>query len=61
MSSEYNKLRPCLINSEIDFVITIETELEHGEKYTASYNVNVLNSSLKIMVNSVEVSGSIII
>lgn len=61
LSSQYNKLRPCFINSATDFVITIKTELEHGGTYTASYNVNVLDSSLKIRVENVDVSDSIII
>lgn len=59
--TQYNKLRPCLLNSPNDFVITIKTELEYGGTHTTSYNVNVLDSSLKIMVNSVDVSDSIII
>ncbi len=60
-SAKYNKLRTCLINSATDFVVTVKTELEHGGTYTASYNVNVLDSSLKIKVSSVNVTGSIII
>lgn len=59
--TQYNKLRPCLLNSPNDFVVTIKTELEYGGTHTTSYNVNVLDSSLKIMVNSVDVSDSIII
>lgn len=60
-STKYNKLRTCFLNSSIDFVVTVKTELEHGATYTESYNVNVLDSSLKIKVSSVNVTGSIII
>ncbi len=60
-STQYNKLRTCLTGSTIDFVITIKTVLQYGATYTASYNVNVLDSSLKIKVESVDVSDSIII
>lgn len=60
-STKYNKLRTCLLNSSIDFVVTVKTELEYGATYTESYNVNALDSSLKIKVSSVSITNSIII
>jgi hypothetical protein len=51
--TEYNKLRTCLSAAATDLVFTIKTTTTSGATYTATYNVNVEDSSLKVMVASV--------
>jgi hypothetical protein len=52
-ATQYNKLRTCLSASATDLVVTINTTTTSGATYTATYNVNIDDSSLQIMVASV--------
>lgn len=61
LSSEYNKVRTCLAHADIDFVVTIKTQLTYGGTVTQTYNVNVLDSSLEIMPTAVKLSNSSIV
>ncbi|MGN0817704.1 MAG: hypothetical protein ACI4L9_01930 [Candidatus Coproplasma sp.] len=60
-TAKYNKLRDVLSNCNIDLIITVNAETESGYTYTASYNVNILDSSLEVLATDVELSSSVII
>lgn len=50
--TDFNKVKTCLKASATDFVITIKTELTEGGIQTATYNVNVTDSSIATKVTS---------
>lgn len=58
LSAEYNKLRTCLSSCTNDLIILISAETNGGVTYSASYNVNILDSSLAIMPTSATLSNS---
>lgn len=51
--TQFNKLITCLKASDVDFIMTVKSELASGAEYSKTYNVNVADSVLKIGVTSV--------
>lgn len=55
-SSKYNKLRTSLLACSTDLVIELYVDVAEGDDYRVSYNVNILDSALKIMPSSIATS-----
>lgn len=52
----YNAIKGALKTCTIDFVMTVKTTMASGETWSKSYNVNVADSSLKVVVSSVSLN-----
>ena len=58
LSAQFNKLKSCLQATAIDLVITITTEMQYGDTVTATYNVNIADSSLRTLATSVNLDNT---
>lgn len=59
-SAKFNNLKTALKNSSVDFVVTVTIQFGKGETYTATYNVNVADSSLVTAVTSLGINNTAI-
>lgn len=58
-ASRFNKLVSCLKAAAVDFVITVGLQWDGGDvKELHTYNVNVVDNSLKILVTGLSLSNS---
>lgn len=57
-SAKFNNLKSAMKASSVDFVVTVKVQLAKGGTYTASYNVNVADSSLVTAVTSLGINNT---
>lgn len=57
-SAKFNNLKSAMKASSVDFVVTVKVQLAKGGTYTASYNVNIADSSLVTAVTSLGINNT---